>query len=483
MNITPSSSGSLITAKWVDHKKNHRILLENTTSQLCSLKAFLPNACPRSQRSFYTPVVVQLEGDETKLLIDTKNLCRLLGIMPSDLEDQDPRELGLLLTREKNYLAALDQAAHALQAQPTMSGKERQTALKRTAQKVSGVASEEFENISLLPYAGSKEVQFWQQKPSRELGSGSFGAAHTVKPLGGEESSNLVLKLAHSVAFFKQTKTERSALKDVNSAEADLKNEFTLLRELHKEKTLEGIQLPPHEIVTLGEGEEKQVGYLGIRYDSDLSKDRDTYAIPDSALQLLRGLNSLSDKISHRDIKPENILVKKGSPSRVDIADFGGALTKETLKGIWNEGMQKIEELKKKKTEEEGFFQGFFWESSADKAILKAEQNLSSNLGQTYTSGFVPEEARGDEFAAIQAGDFESFFAIRQRADLFALGTSLEELFEGFEDRLSSQQLKVIKKMGDNANLPFYTIQEALHEWQLPATKNFVQTILSFFHG
>ncbi len=161
----------------------------------------------------------------------------------------------------------------------------------------------------------------------KRLCDGRCGLIYPVLNLERSESrTELVLKLS---------KNETGSLKD-------LANECRILKKIHANGQIIGIQFAPYKVLDIPTTKVLDIqttykGYLTKKYDCDYySYPYEDLSIENKLLeifQLFEGLEYLhSINIIHSDIKDENILIKfnANGTNQVVLADFGGAIDAST---------------------------------------------------------------------------------------------------------------------------------------------------------
>lgn len=178
-----------------------------------------------------------------------------------------------------------------------------------------GVEAHSFE-IKGRMYVVSKQsadstgaVEVFKRK-EKHFAEGCFGRVYNVKNLTSPGSSNVVMKVAK---------------KDVKGAVADIKNENTLLREIHKDEHKVGVQPAPF------------VNLEGMYITKKFEMDGDSFANsvatgliskrPDEKQEMIAQAKSGLAVIHknnkyHGDLKPANLGIIDGKPV---IADLGGS--------------------------------------------------------------------------------------------------------------------------------------------------------------
>lgn len=148
------------------------------------------------------------------------------------------------------------------------------------------------------------------------LGKGSFGIATGFHKIVGDTSAvKRVLKEAISEGS------------DASKAREDVENEYKILREIHREGTVKGIQQAPIAFLKHSSSENGIVGYLTRPYEKTLNETTYASVAFDEKLknceELLEGLKLIQEKgYFHSDIKPGNCCIEDGEAK---IADWGGA--------------------------------------------------------------------------------------------------------------------------------------------------------------
>lgn len=162
---------------------------------------------------------------------------------------------------------------------------------------------------------------------SKKLGAGTFGNVYQLVDVENQK-----------VEALKIAKTKQGSYED-------LKNENRILTMIHEGEKKEGIQMAPHQVVSITVSKEgipiQKVGLLEQKYDGDYNKyihsihqigkgKSSELKWKERVLefhQLLSGLATMSQmNILHGDLKPENILVKNlGDKQLIHIGDLGGA--------------------------------------------------------------------------------------------------------------------------------------------------------------
>ncbi len=180
-----------------------------------------------------------------------------------------------------------------------------------------------------------------------------------------------------------------------------LEHEYRILRQIHKNGKLEGIQLAPYKIVKIVDNEGVKIVVIEPAYDSDL--DNANHRIKETnqtrVKQLTRGLSTLDElSIFHGDIKEENIFVKKG---RCDLADFGDVRSYAKVKESYDQ---------------------FF---PLKKEDPKRSEKASTIFG-IHSARYVALDDKIAFFSSLEkGGDWSTCEQILRKRDIYALGMTL----------------------------------------------------------
>lgn len=244
---------------------------------------------------------------------------------------------------------------------------------------------------------------------AKALGEGEFGIVYNAENISSDKSSG-VIKLA----------------KNNRGARADVKNEHTMLSELHKNGVVKGLQAAPHAVFNytnkkyLGLVKEKQTGYVGVKYDGDgfdlffnksLKNDAEGNAIKSDIIgQVCEGRAALKKAgIYHGDIKPENMLFRENKGKfEVVIADLGGA---RKFSDLFAAGPP---------------FIGTYTPAYQENRLSGSVDRLDHRLEQLKAI----EKPTANEKATIQKVQ-NMIQVVMERIDDYALGLSLLELWAG----------------------------------------------------
>jgi hypothetical protein len=240
------------------------------------------------------------------------------------------------------------------------------------------------------------------------LGAGGFGVVYRSQNISLNESSG-VIKVA----------------KDNRAARADVQNEHTLLRELHKDGPVKGLQAAPHAVFKytsnklLGLMKTARTGYVGVKYDGDgfdlfFKTAPSNTAKADMIGQIVEGRNALKKAgIYHGDIKPENMLFRQvGDKVELVIADFGGA---RKFSDLFEAGPPFI-----------GAHTPAYLHEGLANEVDRFGEKLKQNKALAAKSQ-PPDTKLEDSIKKLEVG----IQKLMEKIDDFALGLSLLELWAG----------------------------------------------------
>jgi RIO-like serine/threonine protein kinase len=218
---------------------------------------------------------------------------------------------------------------------------------------------------------------------------------HLSKHLGSGKSANVYEALDINTGNILAYKTSRLGDHD---AFISIDNEYKILDILNSHGKVWGIQNKPHSVYQVIDKGQHNIGYLGEKFDGDLinavdlSCDFTSPEIFESNLfiahQLLAALKYTQSKgVLHGDIKPDNILTKQGlNGVIVCLADWGNA-----------------------------------------KKVDQPLDVLIENI--VYTSPYFHRVSQSDTEEMKKSKP--KFIEVQQKRDVFAMGTTLYQLFSG----------------------------------------------------
>lgn len=284
-------------------------------------------------------VEIRSQGNSDRLFINIENVASRLYLAHSEIYAMAQREncLQSLKDRAKTVAIALKIQEHCAQIRLTANmptreemGELKAVPIRKFTKLISKVqqARAEVTNSCTLNFneqfylitPGGQEL-FWINKLLGKGFSGQVYALSDIKAVQNKE--DLVVKIAHHT---------------LQSTE-EVRNEYNILRTIHANGPITGIQLPPSQIIMIKSGQTsyypERCGYLGYKYDEDYFqhivslKAEPTFSnlLPDF-IQLISGLTYLhSQDILHGDIKIENVFIKHQSPTSklVHISDLGSS--------------------------------------------------------------------------------------------------------------------------------------------------------------
>lgn len=227
------------------------------------------------------------------------------------------------------------------------------------------------------------------------LGRGNLGEVYRVTdPYSGAEG---IMKMA---------RVDKGEV-----AVADLKNEVKLLRDIHSQGQLKGIQSPPGRMFTFtDDSNTERHAYVTKIYNGGKMFDNKNFKPRGMSLpnklegfhQLLSGLDSLHQLgVKHGDIKPNNALlhIRPDGSCELELSDFGGCVKYEDLTA----------EIVRQDPYAGGVDQAYL--SSEDKKLL---EGLSSNVA--------------DDDVLM-----DTFRELSEKRDVYAAGRALWQFVTGDE--------------------------------------------------
>jgi len=390
-----------------------------------------------------------------------------LEINVNDFKALSPQQRITEIVRQMlKHVQDFEEVASTTAATTAAAASDQQSELIETAAAVTKAVTTVFSCLSeLSTHLGN------------HIASGGFGAVYDFKAsVIEDEDRGLVIKVAHPRGhYLVRTDTIEEIRESIAKAERDIQNEAEILLFFEEGGPYDGIQLPPHSVFNLG-GEddlEARVGYIGARYDGSLADDLQArfndrkFCTPQLALQLLDGLEFLHlNEFIHGDIKEANILVREGPPPRVDLADFGGARSKENAKKQWDEVQEKLRDLTaqaEQKLEDLRSKPGGTASEQDEITSKLAEEKelLYSQIIGTHT----PDDTDRTmnimllvEVELIEKGKFDEWYEAAQRRDVYALGCVLEKMFPWPPRALDP----ILDKMKSRES---YSAEEAAGDW------------------
>lgn len=272
-------------------------------------------------------------------------------------------------------------------------------------------------SLAFLTLGNNREEKLFSIK---KYGEGGFATIHRLTDTDG--------------TTFIEKKPRRTA-----EAKRDLAYEYKNLLYLNRNGTQDGIQLRPLSAQT-HDGKEGMIGRWYnqgdlSKFTQKLQKPLTTKMYIEHSRQLSSGLSFLhKNQMRHGDLKPINVLVKSkhGGEFRVDIADFGGARTKEDFRlSVQKICGEHLLDLKRK---------GAGPEEIEEEAALTAVELIHTNGGSQIgihpnsyqelseiIECFFKDALENDEanLQVISDRDFEEIWELEQKRDVYALGVIL----------------------------------------------------------